>query len=259
MKSLDVTRVLIVFALSTSACLVEPRDRDGWTTNDPDDPNCSCPAGGGGRTGAQPSDFDLTGVTEIVIDGFDGTIDLDAEASKPSIGWTKRGDVTVSIDRKGSTLGVHAKKPSLCGSCGIDYEVHVPSGLDVRLTTSNGEIHCRGAVRDLTATTSNGKVGLVRVSGRFDVTTSNGAIVADDLTPNGDCTLSTSNGGVTIRQLRAKLGTRVEGTTSNGDICVSLDGFTIEKTKDHFIATSCGENTGSLVIETSNAGICVSD
>jgi hypothetical protein len=257
------TRVLFFVLLSTSACVLERGERTTGSigdpvpagSNDPNDPNCGCPNG----SHANPANVDFTGVTEVTIEGFDGRIDLDANAAKPSIDWTARGNVTVSVDRHGSSIDIHANKPSVCISCGIDFDVHLPVGLDVKLTTSNGGMHCGGSVHSLVATTSNARVDLASLSGNFAVTTSNGAVGADDVTLVGDCTISTSNGSIVVTKLHTKLGQRVEGTTSNGDVCVNLDGFTVDKTNDHFLATSCGTETGSLVVDTSNGSICVSN
>lgn len=255
---LRATRVLALCLLT--GCVLERGERSGGIGQPvPSDPNAPTDPNGCSCTTMDPSNVDFNGVTEVTIDGFDGTIDLDANATKPSIGWHLRGDVTVSVDRNGSTLGVHAHKPSLCVSCGIDFDVHLPAGLDVKLSTSNGEIHCGGTVRSLTASTSNAKVGLLSLAGTFAISTSNGAVDADDLSPSGDCTISTSNGSITVTKLHAKPGQKIEGTTSNADVCVSLDGFTVEKSSDHFTATSCGADTGSLVLDTSNGSICVSN
>jgi hypothetical protein len=253
MMRLDGRRVLAILALSTSGCLLEAGRHE---SSSDDGSNCGCPTG---NASASPSDFDLTGITEVIVEGSNGTIDFDGNASAPSISWKTRGSVSVTIERNGSTLDVKAHAPSTCTNCGIDYDVHVPSGLDVKLATSNGEIHCGGSVRSITSSTSNGKIIATHLSGVLDLETSNGAVTCDDMAPEGHSKITTSNGAVLITHLVTKVGFTVSGTTSNGDVCVSLNGFQVTKSSDGFDATSCGNETGSLTITTSNASICVSN
>jgi hypothetical protein len=103
--------------------------------------------------------------------------------------------------------------------CDVSFDLRVPAGLALQLTTKNGAVAVSGVTGALDIHTSNGSITADGASGQLSLQTSNGAIRARDLhTAVVDAT--TSNGSVTVSFLTAP--TQVAVTTSNGAVRVTV-------------------------------------
>jgi hypothetical protein len=137
---------------------------------------------------------------------------------------------------------------------GVDFEITVPTTVDVEVATSNGRIEVSEVIGILELHTSNGAIGVSDAVGEVDASTSNGAIEIG--TFEGILDLETSNGRIGMVNVAAV----VDAQASNGRIAFSgtlFDGMA------HRMVTSNGRIDvvlpfdASLIIEarTSNASI----
>ena len=137
---------------------------------------------------------------------------------------------------------------------GVDFEITVPTTVDVEVDTSNGRIEVAGVTAILDLHTSNGAIAVSDVVGELDASTSNGTITID--TFEGILDLDTSNGRIEMENIAGV----VDVQTSNGNIVFS--GMLVDGS-DHRMITSNGRidlalrSDASLIIEarTSNASI----
>ncbi len=238
----------------------------------------------------------LNGVTRFESSTFNGHVNITV-GTEPKLTITKRGNVEVKTERRGSVFVITSRKmkPS-CWGCRIDVDATVPVGLELQLETSNGAIEVHGGVRELTATTSNGaistsdtltgkltletsnagievrsaraavnantsngRVRLERVEGQITADTSNSGIILDRVTlpTESSSDATTSNGSIEVIGLNAPNGLRVEGSTSNGGLKITMPGFDVQQDKTDFTATKEGSLSASLRLDTSNGGITV--
>ena len=169
-----------------------------------------------------------------------------------------RGELEVEETHRvdGDTLELRG-----CGRrCVVDYTIEVPSGVDVRGSTSNGAIDLED-VAEVDVQTSNGRIELEDVTGSVVAETSNGRISGSDLT--GDGVRATSSNGA----IELELGTPqdVEASTSNGSIRITVpaDSYRVS-TETSNGRTDVGipndsDGRFSLDLRTSNGSITVEE
>jgi DUF4097 and DUF4098 domain-containing protein YvlB len=147
---------------------------------------------------------------------------------------------TLSAEQSGNDVAVIAKQRagislSFGGTLEAKVEVQVPSGYDIdvrtsdgdikvaqlhgnaRSKTSDGDIDVKGMTGDLDAKTSDGYIHLDDVTGRVVARSSDGEIVASGI--RGDAQLRTSGGGI-----RATIDGQITAQTSDGDVTAELVG-----------------------------------
>lgn len=154
------------------------------------------------------------------------------------------------------TLELHG-----CGRrCSVAYTVEVPAGVDVRGSTSNGEIDLQG-VGEVDVSTSNGRIELEDVAGSVAAETSNGRIEGSDLDGDG-VRAATSNGAI---ELELGVPQDVEASTSNGpiELTVPADSYSVS-TETSNGRTDIGiaddpDGRFALDLRTSNGSITVDE
>ncbi len=137
---------------------------------------------------------------------------------------------------------------------GVDFEITVPTTVDIEVNTSNGRIEVSDVIGILELDTSNGAIEVSDAVGEVNASTSNGTITVD--TFEGVLDLGTSNGRI---EMESVVGV-VDARTSNGRIAFF---GTLVGGIDHRMVTSNGRIDvalhwdASLIIEarTSNASI----
>lgn len=165
---------------------------------------------------------------EATVEGDIRTIELvDSSGSVRVEGDGDASEVTVERtvsyrgDRPdGETHEVNGDTLELrgCGrNCSVDYTIEVPSGVDVRGSTSNGAIEL-STVGEVEVQTSNGRIELEDVAGRVDAETSNGRIIGRELNGDGVRVMST-NGAIELELGEPQ---DVEARTSNGAITLEV-------------------------------------
>lgn len=100
----------------------------------------------------------------------------------------------------------------------VDFEVHVPAGVQFTGSTVNGEMSVEGMKADVKASTVNGSVR-VTTTGLAEASTVNGSVYVEMGRANwtDDLEFSTVNGRITLL-LPDKLDTEVRASTVNGEI-----------------------------------------
>jgi DUF4097 and DUF4098 domain-containing protein YvlB len=178
-------------------------------------------------------DFQTSNSPEIVIDTFNGAIDVSrGDEGKVQVDVTKRASgvneqaaeaaldlVKVSMIQKDNTLTITAEMvENRPGNFGASVVIAVPAGAELKMHSSNGNIVCEQVTGKIAAKTSNGKLEIVDGAGELELNTSNGSI--DVAAANAMVEARTSNGPIKFR------GTLADGKhkfkTSNGRIEIAL-------------------------------------
>ena len=240
----------------------------------------------GANEQALPSNF-----KRLEVRSFDGFVRVNARAGLTRVRLERKGGATVTIEQRGDTVILTARKPFFSFSSGVNISLDVPIGLEALIQTSNAFIEWQGAaaklelktsndrvtVRDTGAVaarleTSNDDISFERVSGSVYARTSNGAIRALDaslsldaqtdnasinwerltLTNNTKSRVATSNGQVSVIGLSAASGLTVRGSTSNARLDVIAPGFDVRLEDTRFSAVKTGFGMAELDISTSN-------
>ena len=235
---------------------------------------------------ALPSNF-----RRLEVRSFDGFVRVNARVGPTRVRLERKGGATLSVEQRGDTVILTARKPFFSFSSGVNVTLDVPIGLEALVQTSNGFIEWQGAaaklelktsndrvtVRDTGAVaarleTSNDDISFERVSGSVYARTSNGAIRALDgslsldvqtdnasinlerltLTNNTKSRAATSNGSVSVIGLSAASGLTVRGSTSNASLDVIAPGFDVRLEDRRFSAGRTGFGMAELEITTSN-------
>jgi len=156
----------------------------------------------------------------------------------------------------------------------VRFTVQVPAGVQVDVSTVNGRLEADGVRGPLKLMTINGSIDATTAMGGIDATTVNGGIDAtiEDLGPDGDVTLKTVNGSISLalpaglnadldaqtvagrvntdfpvqvagrissRHVQAKIGTggrRVELRTVNGSIDLQESGAAVPEPPEPVVA-----------------------
>lgn len=98
-------------------------------------------------------------------------------------------------------------------NCEADLDVVLPTGTQLVVRTSDGDVRTSGSLDGAELRTSNGRVEASDVAGDLRVRTSNGDVVVADVT--GAVTAQTSNGRIEVTGAGS-----LEGRTSNGSVDV---------------------------------------
>ena len=166
--------------------------------------------GGDDMTAQQHLNFSVTGAPTVRIQNTNGSINLKTGGGSVSVTATKKADsqeklnaLKVTSSQSGGTITVTAVVPSSCDDCGsIAFDVNVPAGAKVELSTANGGITASGLSADSRISTTNGSV-----HASYESASGVRAIAIE--TTNGSLTLSLPS--------NAKIG-RVHGSTVHGSM-----------------------------------------
>ena len=245
----------------------------------------------GANEQALPSSF-----KRLEVRSFNGFVRVNARAGLNRVRLERKGGATVTIEQRGDTVILTARKPFFSFSSGVNITLDVPIGLEALVQTSNAFVEWQGEAAKLELKTSNDRVALrdagvvaarletinddisfERVSGSVYARSSNGAIRGQDgslsvdlqtdnasinlerltLTNNTKSRAATSNGQVSVIGLSAASGLTVRGSTSNARLDVIAPGFDVRLEGTRFSAVKTGFGMAELEISTSNDRITV--
>ncbi|TQN27831.1 putative adhesin [Haloactinospora alba] len=132
----------------------------------------------------------------VRVSGTDGdTVTVDRTLSSSPLA---QPDETVRAD--GDTVRADARCEGtlfVFGKCAVDYDIGVPAGTAVEVTTSSGAVEVEGVEGDVRASASSGTVTVRDVTGDAELTASSGNVRATGVSGNLD--LETSSGGINAR------------------------------------------------------------
>ncbi|GAB2692622.1 DUF4097 family beta strand repeat-containing protein [Kitasatospora kifunensis] len=105
--------------------------------------------------------------------------------------------------------------------CGINYEVDVPAGTDVKVSAGTGDVHLSGLSAGVQATTGTGQVEGVGLAGASaDLRSSTGDVSATFTVVPGSVTATTSTGNVKV--VVPSGGYAVKATADTGTVKVTV-------------------------------------
>jgi hypothetical protein len=240
----------------------------------------------GGDEQTLPANF-----RRLEVRTFNGFVRVSARPGSSRVRLERKGGATVSLETRGDTVVITARRPFFSFSSGVNVTLEVPEGLEATAETSNGFLDWQGAARELALRTSNDRVSVrdtspetlsaqttnadisvERVAGQVAARTTNGAIrvldtsaALDVQTDNASITLErvtltnntrsravTSNASITVNGLNAPSGLTVRGQTTNARLDVTAPGFDVRLEDTRFSATRGGFGTAELELGTSN-------
>lgn len=180
------------------------------------------------RSIVEPHNFIVTGTPTVVINGDSGAIRVHTgtDASSVIVQDTKNAgffgnsgdpnDIQVTSSQNGNTITTNVQDN---GQGSVDFDVSVPQGADLQLTTNSGDISINGVTLSGTSTitTDSGNInfnGTIGTSGTAQFTTSSGTI---DFTVPADSAFylnaSTNSGSMTNDFPSVKVQTNNQGGT----------------------------------------------
>lgn len=127
-----------------------------------------------------------------------------------------------SNDKSTQIVAEQPKERSMFVSNSVDFEVRVPAGCNLRLTTSNGRIASSDSQASVNANTSNGDVSISNALGSIELNSSNGEIEVKQC--DGNLQARTSNGRIAITGCSLK--GECKAMTTNGEIDAILPATT---------------------------------
>ncbi|PYE51171.1 DUF4097 family beta strand repeat-containing protein [Deinococcus yavapaiensis] len=219
---------------------------------------CSLVDGSAVRTQRQALDF--SGVREVRVETFNGSVTVTSGSKRPTVTAEVRGEAEMSVAREGATLVVRGVKKNVWAmNRGVSFRLALPKDIVLNLESSNGDIEVTGPAKDVTAKTSNGSVDVRAAHGELRAETSNGRVTIEDVALAADSqnVVVSSNGSVRIRGLEAEGGLNVTGKTSNGSLVVNLPTFEVDTERHAFTAHKVGRGAATLNVETSNGSLDV--
>ena len=103
---------------------------------------------------------------------------------------------SIESNDKSTQIVAEQKERAMFVSNSVDFEVRVPAGCNLRLTTSNGRISSADSQASVTANTSNGDISIADAIGSIELNSSNGEIEVKQC--DGNLQVRTSNGRIEI-------------------------------------------------------------
>lgn len=180
------------------------------------------------------------------------------------IGSNDAPPVQYTLDSVGDNLTVSADNAAtfvlFSGSSGVDFDVTVPSQVNLDVQTGSGDITAQGITGGVFLTTSSGDITMNGDSGRIGVTTSSGDIEASNI--SGQIGMATSSGDITVTNASAS--DRSTFQASSGDITyrgsLAPDGdYTFSASSGDIDLTLPGNAAFQVVLATTDSGDIDSD
>jgi hypothetical protein len=171
----------------------------------------------------ETSTVSAAGITTLRVDNDSGRvvvrggdteeITVAAELSRGLFGLDE------SVETRSDELRVDADCPVLGEWCWVNYEITVPRGIDVVISTDNGRAVVSDVAGAVDIETDNGRVELAAVSGSVRARGDNGPIVGTDLR-SAAVDAGTQNGSIDLAFTDPP--ESVIASTSNGSIELAL-------------------------------------
>jgi len=216
---------------------------------------------------------DATGDAALILEGINGLLTIvgyggsmvDVQAER-RVRSDTRADaqefldrVTVEVSDVGGEIRIRTDQPSRTDGreVTVDYDLMVPTSLDVSVVNVNGEVEVRSVTASVTVENVNGSVRVLNVTGDVDVRLVNGDIQGEvTLLPGGLADASVVNGNITL-DVPASVSAMLDADVVNGTVTVS--GLTVA---DATVTTRSvhgrlGAGDGSIELDATNGTITV--
>jgi len=175
--------------------------------------------------------FEVTGIPEVILDTFDGTIEIhswdrnevEVEVERRAMEQRLVDDMTVTAEQDGNRVVVKVTRPGReDGFSGVQIGVHfspsarlrvaLPRNSQLTAVSGDGAITIEDVTGKITLNTSDGSVRASRVGGEIFVRSGDGAIRMDRV--EGSLDVETEDGSITLNARPTTLRAR----TSDGTI-----------------------------------------
>jgi DUF4097 and DUF4098 domain-containing protein YvlB len=236
-----------------------------------------CSAQSWAATETESTDFALTGTDVTITTGSGdlvitpGNVDrvqVTRKVKGAEAQWELKAGLVSADGGTTDLIELRHNCKTTIGNCAVSYEVTVPTGVTVHLSTDSGNVDASGFADGLAIKTTHGDIAVSHLTCAVGIITDSGNADLDDIQGNveatattGDMvinnvaadhvTVSTTSGNVTLNSVQAD----VAVTTTTGDISGT------DVTGDSFaaVATSGNVTTSGLGAATVAAGTTTGD
>ena len=179
--------------------------------------------------------FKLTGQAEVVLDTFDGAIEVhswdrnevEVEIEKRAMEQPLIDEIKVEAEQQGNRIVVRVTGPSRTEFRGVTIGMHisptarlrvaVPRATNLNARSGDGSIRAEALDGKIVLTTVDGSVTAVRLSGDIQIRTGDGSIRLDDV--SGKLDLETDDGSIGMKARP----TALHAKTGDGTIRATID------------------------------------
>lgn len=219
------------------------------------------------QTQTDTKTYDVNADVQVAVDATEGDVTVRGWDSDKVELVTKRSawssdDLAAlgsSVDAQADHVSVSENKPLHCDNCGMSFELHVPTGAHVTISTASGDVDVRGIGGPVRVDTASGGLEIHEIGGQVFARTGSGDIDVSSLASSleaysasgdieakeltADTALVTDSGSIdaefdrwsSVRQVRLK--------SSSGDVSITVPrgaGFAIDA------STSSGSMNSNL-------------
>jgi DUF4097 and DUF4098 domain-containing protein YvlB len=222
-------------------------------------PGCEVNLNHEGLTARDLKTFKVTGQAELVLNTFDGAIELhswdkneiEVEVEKRAMEQTLLDEIKVDAQQQGDKITIKVTGPSRMEHRGVTIGVNisptarlrvvVPRNININATSGDGSIRAEAIDGHIVLNTTDGSVSASRIGGDIQIRSGDGSIRLDHAT--GKLDLETTDGSIGVEAkptiLRARtgdgsiranidpdtvMGENWELTTNDGSVTVTLPG-----------------------------------
>ena len=195
--------------------------------------------------------FKVTGQPEIVLDTFDGSIELhswdrneiEVEIEKRAMEQVLLDEIKIDAQQQGDKIIIKVTGPRREHrgvTIGVNISptarlrVAVPRSANIEATSGDGSIRAEAIEGRIVLRTSDGSVAVSRIGGDVQIRSGDGSIRVDNA--SGKLDLETDDGSVTVEDARPSV---LRLSTGDGSVRVEIDSDTV-MTDNWDITTSDG-------------------
>jgi hypothetical protein len=181
-------------------------------------------------------DIDAVGDVSVVSGAPAGSVEV---TRRIRVGWGSSASSVGNETWQGSTLMV---RPNCSGSCDIDYEIRVPSGVAVTAHTGSGDIELLGGLGTVTLQSGSGDVQADVATTSFTSRTGSGDMELRFRSAPDELAANSGSGDVDIR-LPPFERYALETNTGSGDIALDV---AQESSSSHHVQVRTGSGDISI-------------
>lgn len=193
-----------------------------------------------GLSARETKTFKVTGQAQLVIDTFDGAIELhswdrpevEVEIEKRAMEQTLLDEITITSEQKGDVITLKVTGPTRQQFRGVTVGVHisptarlrvaVPRNSNIQATSGDGAIRAEALEGKLLLTTVDGSVVGSRLGGNIKIRTGDGSIRLDNSTGTFD--LETTDGTIVLDDAKPSV---LKARTGDGSIRAGIEADTV--------------------------------
>ena len=192
-----------------------------------------------GLSAREVKSFKVTGQPEIVLDTFDGAIELhswdrneiEVEVEKRAMEQVLLDEIKIDAQQQGDKIIVKVTGPTRVNSHGLTIGVHisptarlrvaVPRSANINATSGDGSIRAEAIAGRIVLRTTDGSVTATRLGGDIQIRSGDGSIRIDNTT--GKLDLETDDGSIGVNASPTVLHAR----TGDGSVRIAIDPETV--------------------------------